>query len=147
MADNPTQTYCPICERAIKTNARGLLHRHKSGMDKAEVCPGSRQPPVDEATIIAAANERLRQALRQMTRSRNASPPHRAPGSVLKKGSRGSIAWLWARAGSSNIRRGLVFPEALVNDLPQQPILRPRQKLDLRNEFGSDPMHAREGER
>ena len=66
MADNPTQTYCPVCERPIKTNARGLLHRHKAGTDRhtrAEVCPGSGQPPVDEATIIAAADRRLREAL------------------------------------------------------------------------------------
>jgi len=72
MADNPTKTYCPVCERPIKTNARGLLHRHKAGTDnqhtRTEVCPGSGQPPVDEATIIAAANRRRRQALRQMTR-------------------------------------------------------------------------------
>jgi hypothetical protein len=71
MAYSPTQTYCPVCERPIKTNARGLLHRHKAGTDRhtrAEVCPGSGQPAVDEATIIAAANRRRREALRQMTR-------------------------------------------------------------------------------
>ena len=53
MADNPAKTYCPVCERPIKTNARGLLHRHKAGTDHhigAEVCPGSGQPAVDEAT-------------------------------------------------------------------------------------------------
>ena len=55
MADNPTQTYCPVCERPIKTNAQGLVHRHKSGTNKAEVCPGSGQTAVDEAIIIAAA--------------------------------------------------------------------------------------------
>src|SRR5437763_15166566 len=68
----PTKTYCPICERPIKTNARGLRHRHKAGTDHhtpPEVCPGSGQPAVDEVTIIAAANQRRREALRQMTRS------------------------------------------------------------------------------
>jgi hypothetical protein len=72
-ADSPAQTYCPVCERQIKTNARGLLHRHKAGTDhhiSAEVCPGSGQPAVDEATIIAAAAERRRQALRKMSRSK-----------------------------------------------------------------------------
>ena len=71
MADSPAKTYCPVCERPIKTNARGLLHRHNAGTDrhtKAAVCPGSGQLPVDEATIIAAGNRRFRQALRQMTR-------------------------------------------------------------------------------
>jgi hypothetical protein len=73
MADNPTKTYCPVCERPIKTNARGLLHRHNSGTHhhtQREVCPGSGKLPVDEATILAATNRRLREALRQMTRSR-----------------------------------------------------------------------------
>jgi hypothetical protein len=73
MADTPPNTYCPVCERLIKTNARGLLHRHKAGTDRhteAEFCPGSGQPPVDEATIIEAGNQRRRQALRQMTRDR-----------------------------------------------------------------------------
>ena len=73
MPDNPTKTYCPVCERPIKTNARGLLHRHKAGTDRhtgTEVCPGSGQPAVDEATILASVAKRRRQALRQMIRSR-----------------------------------------------------------------------------
>jgi hypothetical protein len=73
MADSPVKTYCPVCERPIKTNARGLLHRHKARTDRhteAELCPGSGQPPVDEAIIITAGNQRRRQALRQMTRDR-----------------------------------------------------------------------------
>jgi hypothetical protein len=59
MADRSAKTYCPVCERPIKTNARGLLHRHNAGTDRhteAEFCPGSGQPPVDEATIIEAGN-------------------------------------------------------------------------------------------
>jgi len=73
LADSPAKTYCPVCERPIKTNAKGLLHGHKAGTDRhaeAEFCPGSGQPPVDEATIIEAGNQRRRQALRQMTRDR-----------------------------------------------------------------------------
>ena len=73
MSDKATKTYCPVCERPIKTNARGLLRRHKARTDQGphtEVCPGSGQAAVDEATIIAAANQRRRQALRQMTRDR-----------------------------------------------------------------------------
>jgi hypothetical protein len=57
------------------------------------------------------------------------------------------IARLRARAGAANVPGRLVFPKALVNDLTQQPVLRPGQKLDLRHEFGSDPMNAREDER
>src|SRR5438046_2182025 len=57
------------------------------------------------------------------------------------------LAGLWARAGSSHIRRGLVFSKALVDDLPQQTVIRPGQKFDLGNEFGSHPMNARKDER
>jgi len=78
MAHIDTKTYCPVCERAIKTNARGLLHRHNAGTDRhisSEVCPGSGQPAVDEETILAAAAKRRREALRQMTRSRPGERP------------------------------------------------------------------------
>ena len=73
MPDSPPKTFCPVCERPIKTSARGLLRRHKAGRHrhtKAEFCPGSGQRPVDEATVIAAGNQRRREALRQMARGR-----------------------------------------------------------------------------
>src|SRR5437762_11069460 len=82
MADNPTKTYCPVCERPIKTNARGLLHRHKPATDRytrAEVCPGSGHSPVDEATIIAAVNRRRRQALCQIDPMAKGFASNRAP--------------------------------------------------------------------
>jgi hypothetical protein len=44
--------------------------RQKRINNTAEVCPGSGQQAIDEATIIAAAAKRRREALRQMTRSR-----------------------------------------------------------------------------
>jgi len=49
-----------VCERPIKMNARGLLHRHKAGTSDLDTCPGSGQPPVDAATIIAAANDPIK---------------------------------------------------------------------------------------
>src|SRR5438874_288011 len=61
----------PKYRSALKTSARRLLHRHKAGTDRhtgTEICTGSGQLHVAEATIIAAPNRRLREALREMTR-------------------------------------------------------------------------------
>jgi len=68
---------------------------------------------------------------RPTSENRSASPPGATP----------------PRHGSPNLPGGLVFPEALIDHLSEQAVLRPRQKLDLDDKLWSDPMDPREDER
>lgn len=45
-----------------------------------------------------------------------------------------------------DLARRLVFPQPLINDVPKQSVIGPRQIADLSDQLQPDPMHAREHE-
>src|ERR1051326_7327419 len=64
MADNPSKTYCPVCERQIKTNARGLL----SGFGTTRTLLRSATPTLAGRRTKCTSSDRSNHLARRLVR-------------------------------------------------------------------------------
>src|ERR1700730_16311379 len=73
--------------------------------------------------------------MREFNRTYTATQPRYGTSTGIRGGLR-------TRRLQAYLSRGLVLAQAFIDDLPQQIVFGPGEKLHLRNELGPDPMDA-----